>query len=53
MYGTAGSGGQLVAEVREGGSYHWPGLLRWMAIVGGVGVGLGLFTSTRSAVPQT
>jgi len=50
---SSASPGQLVAEVREGGSYHWPGLLRWMAIVGGVGVGLGLFTSTRSAVPQT
>ena len=50
---SSASPGQLVAEVREGGSYHWPGLLRWMAIVGGVGVGLGLFTSTRSVVPQT
>ena len=38
--------------VNEGGSYHWPGLLWLMAIVGGVGVGLGLFSSRRSVVSQ-
>ena len=44
--------GEMVVQVSEGGSYHWAGLLWLMAIVGGLGVGLGLFSSTRSMVPQ-
>ena len=44
--------GEMVVKVSEGGSYHWGGLLWLMAIVGGLGVGLGLFSSTRSMVPQ-
>ena len=49
---SSASPGEMVVKVSEGGSYHWPGLLWLMAIVGGLGVGLGLFSSTRSMVPQ-
>ena len=49
---SSASPGEMVVKVSEGGSYHWPGLWWLMAIVGGLGVGLGLFSSTRSMVPQ-
>ncbi|MEC9009968.1 MAG: hypothetical protein VX877_11950, partial [Planctomycetota bacterium] len=49
---SSASPGEMVVKVSEGGSYHWPGLLWLMAIVGGLGVWLGLFSSTRSMVPQ-
>ena len=49
---SSASPGEMLVMVNEGGSYHWPGLLWLMGIVGGVGVGLGLFSSRRSVVSQ-